>query len=295
MLYHYSMILAAIDIGSNAIRLQITRIIWYQMKDPVYKVLESIRFPLRLGNDAFRTGEITFRSEIKFINLMMAFRTLIDLYEADDVYGCGTSALRDSINGQRIIDRSYEKSGIHIEIISGEREAEILDLVVHKDLGDSHYMHIDVGGGSTEINMINDKKSYARKSFKLGSVRNMQGRENSATWEALKDWIQENKMEPFEATIATGGNIRTLQKLLLEQNEDLTTLEQLQRMINKVSAMSIDQRIEELGLREDRADVIPFASEIYLMAMSEAGTNNILVPDVGLKDGIIEMLVARNS
>ena len=170
------MILAAIDIGSNAIRLQITRIIWHEGADPVYKVLESIRFPLRLGKDAFRTGEITFRSEVKFINLMMAFRTLIDLYEADDVYGCGTSALRDSINGQRIIDRSYEKSGIHIEIISGEREAEILDKVVHKGLGEGHYMHIDVGGGSTEINMINEKQSYARKSFKLGSVRNMQGK-----------------------------------------------------------------------------------------------------------------------
>ena len=289
------MILAAIDIGSNAIRLQITRIIWHKGQDPVYKVLESIRFPLRLGKDAFRTGEITFRSEIKFINLMMAFRTLIDLYEADDVYGCGTSALRDSINGQRIIDRSYEKSGIHIEIISGEREAEILDMVVHKDLGNGHYMHIDVGGGSTEINMIHDKKSYARKSFKLGSVRNMQGKENSSTWEAMHAWIQENKIEPFEATIATGGNIRTLQKLILGQQEEFVKIEQLQEIIEKVNNLTIAQRIEQLGLREDRADVIPFASEIYLTAMAEAGTNKVLVPDVGLKDGIIEMLVARNS
>jgi exopolyphosphatase/guanosine-5'-triphosphate,3'-diphosphate pyrophosphatase len=289
------MILAAIDIGSNAIRLQITRIIWHQDEDPVYKVMETIRFPLRLGKDAFRTGEITFRSEIKFINLMMAFRTLIDLYEADDVYGCGTSALRDSINGQRIIERSYDKSGIHIEIISGEREAEILAMVVHKDLDDGHYMHIDVGGGSTEINMINERKSYARKSFKLGSVRNMQRREKSSTWEAMSDWIQENRIEPFKATIATGGNIRTLQKLLSGQEEELVNIEQLQGIINKVKDLTIEQRIEHLGLREDRADVIPFASEIYLAAISKAGTNNILIPNVGLKDGIIEMLVARNS
>jgi exopolyphosphatase/guanosine-5'-triphosphate,3'-diphosphate pyrophosphatase len=289
------MILAAIDIGSNAIRLQITRIIWHEGKDPVYKVLESIRFPLRLGKDAFRTGEITFRSEIKFINLMMAFRTLIDLYEADDVYGCGTSALRDSINGQRIIDRSYDKSGIHIEIISGEREAEILNMVVHKELSGGHYMHIDVGGGSTEINMINDKNSYARKSFKLGSVRNMQGKEESSAWEAMNTWIQENRIADFEATIATGGNIRTLQKLLLGQQDELVKIEQLQGVINKINNLSIEQRIEQLGLREDRADVIPFASEIYLTAMAAAGTDKILVPDVGLKDGIIEMLVARNS
>ncbi|RLD20928.1 MAG: phosphatase [Bacteroidetes bacterium] len=289
------MILAAIDIGSNAIRLQITRIIWHKGESPVYKVLESIRFPLRLGKDAFRTGEITFRSEVKFINLMMAFRTLIDLYEADDVYGCGTSALRDSINGQRIIDRSYEKSGIHIEIISGEREAEILDKVVHKDLGDGHFMHIDVGGGSTEINMINEKKSYARKSFKLGSVRNMQGKESPSTWEAMETWILENRIDPFEATIATGGNIRTLQKLILGQNEELVDIEQMEAMIDHVNSLSIEERIEKLGLREDRADVIPYASEIYLTAMATAGTNKILVPNVGLKDGIIEMLVERNS
>ena len=289
------MILAAIDIGSNAIRLQITRIIWHQGDEPVYKVMESIRFPLRLGKDAFRTGEITFRSEIKFINLMMAFRTLIDLYEADDIYACGTSALRDSINGQRIIERSYEKSGIHIEIISGEREAEILDMVVHKDLDDGHYMHIDVGGGSTEINMIHGKKSYARKSFKLGSVRNMQGKDKSSAWEAMTGWIQENRIEQFKASIATGGNIRTLQKLLSGQEEGVVNIEQLQKMINKVKNLSIEQRIEQLGLREDRADVIPFASEIYLTAMSEAGTDNIMTPNVGLKDGIIEMLVARNA
>ena len=289
------MILAAIDIGSNAIRLQITRIIWHKDVKPVYKVLESIRFPLRLGKDAFRTGEITFRSEVKFINLMMAFRTLIDLYEADDVYGCGTSALRDSINGQRIIDRSYEKSGIHIEIISGEREAEILDKVVHKGFGEGHYMHIDVGGGSTEINMINEKQSYARKSFKLGSVRNMQGKEEASSWDSMKNWIQENRIDPFQATIATGGNIRTLQQLILGQNQELENVEQLQSMIDHVNSLSIDQRIEILGLREDRADVIPFASEIYLTAMSAAGAERILVPNVGLKDGIIEMLVDRNS
>ena len=288
------MILAAIDIGSNAIRLQITRIIWHVGQEPAYKVMESIRFPLRLGKDAFRTGEITFRSEIKFINLMMAFRTLIDLYEADDVYGCGTSALRESINGQRIIERSYEKSGIHIEIISGEREAEILDMAVHKDFDAGHYMHIDVGGGSTEINMINEKKSYARKSFKLGSVRNMQGREKSATWDDMNSWIHENRIEPLAATIATGGNIRTLHKLL-GQNGESMNIDQLQGIITEIKELSIEQRIEQLGLREDRADVIPFASEIYLTAVSKAGTDEILVPNVGLKDGIIEMLVARNS
>lgn len=289
------MILAAIDIGSNAIRLQITRIIWHKGDKPVYKDLESIRFPLRLGNDAFRTGEITFRSEVKFIELMMAFRTLIDLYEADDAYGCATSALRDSINGQRIIDRAYEKSGIHIEVISGEREAELLDLALSKNIEDGHFMHIDVGGGSTELNMIKDKQSYARKSFRLGSVRNMQGKEEASTWDEMDNWIRHNKNNTLTATIATGGNINTMQKLLLDQNINLENLDQLKSINDQVNALSIEQRLETLGLREDRADVLPYATEIYLRAMLAAETTNILVPNVGLKDGIIEMLFARNS
>lgn len=288
------MILAAIDIGSNAIRLQITRIIWNKIDKPVSKVLESIRFPLRLGNDAFRTGEITFRSEIKFINLMMAFRTLIDLYEADDIYACATSAIRDSVNGDRIVQRAYEKSGLHIEIISGEREAKILDMAVHKDLKDGHYLHIDVGGGSTEINMITGSDSYARRSFRLGSVRNMQGREKASSWSDLDSWVIENLNGELDAVIATGGNIRTLQKLLLAQKVDLQNIDQLEMIVEKINELSYEQRIEKFGMREDRADVIPFASEIYLRTMKSAGADKILIPDVGLKDGIIEMLFQRN-
>ena len=294
MFYYYSMILAAIDIGSNAIRLEITRIIQPKDNNPAYKRLESIRFPLRLGKDAFRTGEITFRSEIKFINLMMAFRTLIDLYEADDAYGCATSALRDSVNGQRIVDRAYEKSGLHIEMISGEREAEILMLSTKKIIDNGHYMLIDVGGGSTEINMIKNKKSYARKSFKLGSVRNMQKREKKSTWEAMKNWIQENMVESFDASIATGGNIKSVQKLIDSSSEE-STIDQIQEVYDLLAGISIKKRIERYGLREDRADVINFASEIYITAINAAGISKVMVPDVGLKDGIIEMLYTRNS
>ena len=288
------MIFAAIDIGSNAIRLQITRIIWHDGQKPVYKILESIRFPLRLGKDAFRTGEITFRSEIKFINLMMAFRTLIDLYEADDIYACATSAIRDSVNGERIVQRAYQKSGIHIQIISGEREAEILDLVVHKDIDEGHYMHVDVGGGSTEINMIDGTESYAWKSFMLGSVRNMQGRDKPEAWEALADWIGEKMRRPFDATICTGGNITTLLKLSYRHKDALKTVGQLQAIVDEVNALSISERIEKLGLREDRADVLPYASAIYLRAMALSKSENVLIPNVGLKDGITEMLFRRN-
>lgn len=287
------MIFAAIDIGSNAIRLQITRIIYRNNKTAIYKTLESIRFPLRLGKDAFRTGEITFRSEIKFINLMMAFRTLIDLYEADDIYACATSAVRDSTNGDRIVQRAYEKSGINIEIISGEREAKILDMAIHKGLDNGHYMQIDVGGGSTELNLIEGGKSYARQSFMLGSVRNMQGKHKRTTWKKMDDWIIENKRKEFDASVATGGNIRSLyeEALLASEELDMATL---RAVVKKITTMDVARRISELGLREDRADVIPYASEIYMRAFETAGIEKIRVPNVGLKDGIIEMLVQRN-
>ena len=224
---------------------------------------------------------------------MMAFRTLIDLYEADDIYACATSAIRDSVNGERIVQRAYEKSGIHIQIISGETEAELLDLIIHKDLDHGHYMHIDVGGGSTEINMIDGDKSYARKSFNLGSVRNMQHRDDEDTWDSLENWINRNMKSPFDAVIGTGGNIKSLYNIDPGKDEKIT-LSQLKENVEKVNQLSIPERIEKLGMREDRADVLPFASEIYLRCIELAQTEDVLVPNVGLKDGITEMLFQRN-
>ena len=142
--------------------------------------------------------------------------------------------------------------------------------------------------------MIKDQQSYARNSFKLGSVRNMQKRDKAADWKALEEWIKSEMVGPFDACIGTGGNIKTLQNLALRNNEELQTVEQLRLIIKEVKALSIQERIEILGLREDRADVIPFASDIYLKCIELSQAPMILVPNVGLKDGIIEMLFQRN-
>ncbi len=286
--------LAAIDIGSNAIRLQISRVLWDDQQQPLFKKLESLRFPLRLGKDVFRTGEISFRSETRFIDLMVAFRTLIDLYEVDDAYGCATSAMRDSTNGERILKRAYDKSGLHIDLISGEQEATILDLAVHNILGSGHFMHIDVGGGSSEINFVKDGESYARKSFKLGSVRNMQKRDKAETWTDFENWILSNKGEQVEGVIGTGGNIGSLHKsaeIPLGVDMSLTDLISITEVIE---SKSIIDRMQEMGLREDRADVIVFGAKIYIKAMKYVNSERMIVPNVGLKDGIIEMLYARN-
>jgi exopolyphosphatase/guanosine-5'-triphosphate,3'-diphosphate pyrophosphatase len=149
-------------------------------------------------------------------------------------------------------------------------------------------------GGSTEINMIDGTESYAWKSFMLGSVRNMQGRDKPEAWEALADWIGEKMRRPFDATICTGGNITTLLKLSYRHKDALKTVGQLQAIVDEVNALSISERIEELGLREDRADVLPYASAIYLRAMALSESENVLIPNVGLKDGITEMLFQRN-
>lgn len=285
--------LAAIDIGSNAIRLQITRIISHDDESLSYKRLETIRFPLRLGDDAFRTGEITFRNETKFIQLMMAFRTLIDLYDVDDAYGCATSALRDSTNGSRILQRAYDKSGLHIEVITGQGEADLLIRAVTKFIDLGYYMHVDVGGGSTEISMIKDKNCYARESFKLGSVRNMRKRNEASEWDRMKEWLLDNKPNGLLKAVGTGGNIRTLHKVAEPKRLKPMSYKKLVDTVKRVNNYSITERIDLLSMREDRADVISFAAEIYVKVMEWSAAIEVVVPDTGLKDGIIEMLYER--
>jgi exopolyphosphatase / guanosine-5'-triphosphate,3'-diphosphate pyrophosphatase len=287
--------LAAIDIGSNAIRLQITRILPHPNGGLSYKSLETIRFPLRLGDDAFRMGEITFRNETKFIQLMMAFRTMLDLYEVDDVYGCATAALRDANNGDRILKRSYDKSGLHIDVITGELEAELLGLAIQKNIGSGDYLHVDVGGGSTEISFIQNKKAFARESFKLGSVRNMRKRHNPLEWDRMEKWLKEKNRAKSIIAVGTGGNIKSIYKIAESSRDQTLSLNVLRETIDKINSYSIEERIDIYSMREDRADVISFASDIYLKVMDWSSASEMIVPDVGLKDGIIEMLYERIS
>jgi len=285
--------LAAIDIGSNAIRLQITRILPHEDGSISYKGLETIRFPLRLGDDAYRMGVITFRSETKFIQLMMAFRTLLDLYEVDDVYGCATAALRDAKNGERILQRSYDKCGLYLKVITGERESELLELAIQRSIDDKTYIHLDVGGGSTEISFIQNKKGYVRESFKLGSVRNLRKKHDPKEWDRMKEWLLKNRPKEPLTAIGTGGNIKTINRIANAKKLQLLSLTKIEDTIRLINNYSIADRIDILSMREDRADVIPFASEIFLNVMKWSGAKKMMVSDVGLKDGIIDMLYER--
>jgi exopolyphosphatase/guanosine-5'-triphosphate,3'-diphosphate pyrophosphatase len=282
---------AAIDIGSNAIRLQVSSIVRYNERDTI-KNLEYIRFPLRLGQDVFSQGRILQATEEKFVKLMKAFKMLLDLYEVVSHRVCATSAFREASNGIMIATRIFEECGMSLEIISGDEEANLVNRAIYKFLDDKNYLHIDVGGGSTELNLYVNREKIAMHSFQLGSVRNMTHAEFPEAWVKLEKWIQEEVHKEFYpiTAIGTGGNINKLFDLSATKNKKAKsiTLAELNAVHFFISRMSIDERINQLMLNPDRADVIVPASEIYLHVMQKAKAKKIIVPDLGLKDGIIE-------
>lgn len=282
------MILAAIDIGSNAVRLQITRVLDYE-EMITFKKLEYVRFPLRLGNDVFSTGRISEYNESRFLKLMTAFKNLIDLYEVDGYFGCATSAMRESENGRDIVARVKDELDLPLEIISGEEEAEMINRVILQGLDDGHYIHIDVGGGSTELNIYEKHEKVYARSFKIGSVRSLQGKDTPADWEEMRHWVSKYTFKKGEkiTAVGTGGNINKLFELSGSKLKyRKMSLETLMRTQDILKNLSLDDRLNKLQLNPDRADVIVPASDIYVDVMRSAKAKAIVVPDVGLKDGI---------
>lgn len=280
--------LAAIDIGSNAVRLQITRVLEYE-KIITFKKLEYVRFPLRLGHDVFSTGKISDYNIERFNKLMTAYKNLIDLYEIDAFYGCATSAMRESENGQKIIRKVQNELSLPIQIISGEEEAEMINKVILQGLDNGHYIHIDVGGGSTELNIYENHEKVYSHSFKLGSVRTLEGRDTPESWEEMSKWVKRFAFKKGEkiTAVGTGGNINKLFELSGPTNKSRKmSLETLMKTQDVLKNLTLEDRLNKLQLNPDRADVIVPASDIYVSVMQSAKAKNIIVPDVGLKDGI---------
>ena len=280
--------LAAIDIGSNAVRLQITRVLEYE-KVITFKKLEYVRFPLRLGHDVFSTGKISEFNIERFFKLMTAYKNLIDLYEIDAFYGCATSAMRESQNGNEIISRVQKELDLPIQIISGEEEAEMINKVILQGLDDGHYIHIDVGGGSTELNIYEKHQKVYSDSFRLGSVRSLEGSDKPESWKRMQNWIEDHAFNSPEKIIAvgTGGNINKLFELSGSNPKTRKmSLEALMKTQDILKNLTLQDRLNKLQLNPDRADVIIPASDIYISVMKAAAAKNIIVPDVGLKDGI---------
>ena len=288
--------LAAVDIGSNAIRFQISSVL-DTGKRLMFKKLEYVRFPLRLGHDVFTTNRISEKSEAKFVKLMRAYKLLIELYEADDYMFCATSAMRESENGAEICARVLDELGIVIHVIDGHQEAEMVNRAISSFLSDNSYLHIDVGGGSTELNLYVGGRKKETKSFKMGSVRVLEHNDSPVVWQAMERWVKEHvKPEYGEVTaVGTGGNISKIFELAKVSVGKPISLEKIREIRAMIEACSLEERIYELQMNPDRADVIVPASDIYTKVMQWAGAAKMIVPDVGLKDGILYFLLEKNK
>jgi exopolyphosphatase / guanosine-5'-triphosphate,3'-diphosphate pyrophosphatase len=282
--------IAAIDIGSNAARLQISTVL---TNDGIvsFKKVEYVRFPLRLGHDVFTFGELTPEGEERTAKLMQVYRLLMELHEVEHYMACATSAMRESTNGREVVARIQEETGIHIHIIDGQREAQLINNVVVIALDNRQTIHIDVGGGSTELNIYENRQKLNSRSFKIGSVRLLEGKETKGAWGKMEEWINQNvdRSKPITA-VGTGGNISKIFNLVSKTTETTTTLSEIERMKNYIAGFSFEDRLNKLRLNADRADVIVPAAEIYISVMRWAGATEIVVPDLGLKDGILQLV-----
>jgi exopolyphosphatase / guanosine-5'-triphosphate,3'-diphosphate pyrophosphatase len=284
---------AAIDIGSNAMRLLITNIVEQEGKETQFNKNELVRVPIRLGQDAFTVGEITEENIDRMIDAMKAFKLLMKVYKVEKYMACATSAMREAYNGKEIVEIIKKKADVKIEIIDGKKEAAIIaSSDLHQFIKtEETYLYVDVGGGSTEFSLFSDGKMIVSKSFKNGTVRLLNNMVNEIVWEEIEKWIK-TITEPYEniTLIGSGGNINKIFKLSGKAQEKPLSYMYLNSQYQYLNSLTYDQRIAELALNTDRADVIIPALSIYLKAMKWSGSTKIYVPKIGLSDGIVKAL-----
>lgn len=292
---------AAIDVGSNAVRLLFCNVFQKPDGQTVFKKASLIRVPLRLGEDAFSNQYITKDKEDKLVDTMIAFRHLITVHDVISYRACATSAMREALNSDHIVSRIFTESGIKLEIIDGKKEAEIIySNQIAEELSNKRpYLYIDVGGGSTELTLFDEGKIIDSISFNIGTIRILQNKIAKSTWNELKDWIYKvtNKYTNIGG-IGSGGNINKLVNLAKKKDERQISQAKLKEIYAQLSVYTLEERITVLGLNPDRADVIIPATEIFLFVMKHALIDKIMVPQIGLSDGIIHLLYEefiRNS
>lgn len=284
---------AAIDIGSNAMRLLISNIVEQDGKETQFNKSALIRVPIRLGQDAFTVGEISEENIDRMTDAMKAFNLLMKVYKVEKYKACATSAMREAYNGKEVVEIINKNANISIDIIDGKVEAAIIaSSDLHGFLSkDKNYLYVDVGGGSTEFSVFSDGKMVTSKSFKNGTVRLLNNMVNEVVWLEIEKWITANTSDFDEITlIGSGGNINKLFKLSEKKQDKPLSYIYLHSQFEYLNSLTYEQRIAELGLNTDRADVIIPALSIYLKAMKWSGARNIYVPKIGLSDGIIKAM-----
>lgn len=290
---------AAIDIGSNAVRLLIKHVEEDRNGKATFSKVLLLRVPLRLGFDVFAMGKLSERKEKDMIRLMDAFQNLMKIYDVEDYRACATSAMRDAKNGKAIIKRIKKKTGINIEIIDGQEEAKMVynNHIECMEDRNGNYMYVDVGGGSTEINLLSQGELVCSRSYNIGTVRILNKAVKSSEWERLKtDMADIAKSYPRTNIIGSGGNINKIYRLVekKDKKEQKMPVEALHELHDSLKVLSVEERMEKYQLKPDRADVIVPAGEIFTTIADIIHANYVYVPVIGLSDGIIDGLYAHH-
>lgn len=285
----------AIDIGSNAIRLLVSNIIIKKGKETQFKKSSLVRVPIRLGADSFVKGIISEENITRMINAMKAFKLLMDVHNVERYKACATSAMREAKNSNEVVAKILKETGIQIDVIGGKEEAAIISSTDLNQLieGDNSYLYVDVGGGSTEFTIFSGGKITSSKSFKIGTVRLLNNKKsvNKIIYSDVEKWIKKNtKNLKNVSLIGSGGNINKLFKMSGRTEGKPISYIYLNAQYQFLKQMSYQERISELSLNPDRADVIIPATKIYLSSMKWSGARKIYVPKIGLSDGIIKSL-----
>ncbi|MFR3187075.1 MAG: Ppx/GppA family phosphatase [Phocaeicola sp.] len=291
---------AAIDIGSNAVRLLIKHVEEDINGVPHFSKVLLLRVPLRLGFDVFAMGKISEKKEKDMIRLMKSYRHLMKIYDVDNYRACATSAMRDAENGMHIIKRIRKKTDIPIEIIDGQEEAKMIynNHIEQMEDRKGNYMYVDVGGGSTEINLLSQGELICSRSYNIGTVRILNQAVKESEWNRLRTDMAELALSyPQTNLIGSGGNINKLYRLAEKKDKKqlrmtVTTLRQLHESLKGIS---VEERMTQFNLKPDRADVIVPAGEIFLTIADLMQATYIYVPVIGLSDGIIDSLYARDT
>ncbi|NIS38950.1 exopolyphosphatase, partial [Candidatus Saccharibacteria bacterium] len=288
---------AAIDIGSNAVRLLFTRV-FENGDQPFFKKESLIRIPLRLGDDAFNKNLISAEKVDMLLNTMTGFKHLIDAYQPLSYKAFATSAMREAQNGEKIVEAVKNQSGIDLEIIDGKIEAEIIysnHFETKKNSGDS-YLYVDVGGGSTELTLFAEGKSQSSRSFNIGTVRLLENKVPDAYWKEMKGWLKENAKDLLSIVgVGSGGNINKIFRLARKKESKPISYKKIKKIDKLLNSYTFEERIRKLNLRADRADVIVPASRIYLSVMKWGKIKHMYVPQIGLADGVVHLLYERHK
>lgn len=283
---------AAIDIGSNAIRLLIENVAEYEGKS-YFKKVSLLRVPIRLGQDSFTKGRISESNKDRLTHALIGFSHLIKAHEVESHIACATSAMRDAANGQEIVSEIFDKSGINIHIIDGYKEADLIysTQITNVLNPDKDYLYVDIGGGSTELTLFSKGEVINSHSFNIGTIRVLYDLVRHHEWEQMKAWVKEHtsSFKELEA-IGSGGNINRLYKMTGKSNWKATSNLEIKKLYEMLSSYSYEERVTKLNLQTDRADVIIPASQIITSLMKWGRIKKLNVPKMGLADGLIRRM-----